>query len=97
MNDLASLPPLDVRPAADGREQRLVAGGAPQADVAPYQARRALRHVGEGRVPVRARGNGDDGVVAHEHDVADGLGVERIPADDVTLKPYLIEHAIVRS
>lgn len=27
----------------------------------------------------------------------DGLGVERIPADDVTLKPYLIEHAIVRS
>lgn len=29
-------------------------------------------------------------------DLLDGLGVERIPADDVTLEPYLIAHAIVR-
>ena len=29
-------------------------------------------------------------------DLIDGLGVERIDGNDVTLKPYLIEHAIVQ-
>jgi len=29
-------------------------------------------------------------------DLIDGLGVERIDGNDVTLKPYLIEHAIAQ-